>query len=244
MTGKVHPQAVLDMLPFFVAAGHNLYAKSAYIYLMNMQGFETNNPETYNFFMEGYHVVRRSDRFWGGLSTDLIIEQMLMRSLKTVGGLTRGRGMTETERALWLLSRPACSEINDAMQQMCGTMYATSEQHKESSSARQQKDQRDTYLILTYLQDRNPFRSESELKSISSGVVSKGSNADNAKEVGSKVIQNMAGKNVKDFTFRKKDKVIKMNDKGGLKMEGETVKIDPQLLFQRLATAARHYVSE
>ena len=52
--------------------------------------------------------------------------------------------MTEIERELWLLSRPSCTEINDAMQQMCGTMYVTSEQHKESSKARQEKDQGDT----------------------------------------------------------------------------------------------------
>ncbi len=42
------------------------------------------------------HVVRRSDRFWAGLSTDLIIEQVLRRSFKTTGGLTHDRGMTES----------------------------------------------------------------------------------------------------------------------------------------------------
>ena len=46
--------------------------------------------------------------------------------------------------------------------------------------------------------------------------MSNGSNADNAKEVGSKVIQKVVGKKVKDFTFKKKDQVIKMNAKGGL----------------------------
>ena len=42
----------------------------------------------------------------------LLIEQVLMRSLKTTGGLTRGRGMTETQRLVWLLSSKACSEVN------------------------------------------------------------------------------------------------------------------------------------
>ena len=45
--------------------------------------------------MSGLHVVRRSDRFWAGLSPDLVIQQALMHSLKTSGILTRGRGMTE-----------------------------------------------------------------------------------------------------------------------------------------------------
>ena len=141
---KLHLQSVLDMLPYFAAAGHNLYAKSAYVYLMNMLELEISNPEIYHLFMKGHHVIRRSDRFWAGLSTDLVIEQMLMRSLKTVGGLTRGRGMTETQRTLWLLSSPACSEMNEAMQQFSGTTYVTSEQHKDSSAARCKRDVKDT----------------------------------------------------------------------------------------------------
>ena len=48
----------------------------------------------------GVHVVRRSNRLRAGLSTDLVIEQVLMRSLKASGGLTRGRGMTERQRVI------------------------------------------------------------------------------------------------------------------------------------------------
>ena len=61
-------------------------------------------------------LARRSDRFWGGLSTDLVIEQVLMRSLKTSGGLTRGRGMTELQQIIWILSTPACAKVNLSMQ--------------------------------------------------------------------------------------------------------------------------------
>ena len=41
---------------------------------------------------EGYFTIRRSDRFWSGIWSDLTIEQVLMRSMKTSGGLTRGQG--------------------------------------------------------------------------------------------------------------------------------------------------------
>ena len=51
-------------------------------------------------FEAGVHVVRRSNRLRAGLSTDLVIEQVLMRSLKASGGLTRGRGMTERQRVI------------------------------------------------------------------------------------------------------------------------------------------------
>ena len=75
---KLHLQAIHDMLPYFAAAGHNLYTKSAYIYLQLMEDLQEKHPEVYNSFQDGLHVVRRSDRYWAGLSTDLAIEQVLM----------------------------------------------------------------------------------------------------------------------------------------------------------------------
>ena len=66
------------MLPYFAAAGHNLYAKSAYVYLQLMQDLQKTKPSVYNSFVDGLHVVRCSDRFWAGLSTDLIIEQVIL----------------------------------------------------------------------------------------------------------------------------------------------------------------------
>ena len=42
-----------------------------------------------------------------------------MRSVKATGGLTRGSGMTESQRARWLLSMPAhCAEVISAMQEL------------------------------------------------------------------------------------------------------------------------------
>ena len=48
----------------------------------------TDYPWLYTSIAEhGYHTVRRSDRFLAGLWTDLIIEQIMMRSIKSRGGL-------------------------------------------------------------------------------------------------------------------------------------------------------------
>ena len=72
----------------------------------------------------------------------------------------------------------------------CGTMYTTSEQHKETNIATRKRDKRDTEVIIEYLYDRNPFNSEAILKSITSGVVSHASDADQARDIGEKVVQN------------------------------------------------------
>ena len=100
------------------------------IYLQQMEKLPDTHPIVHQQFEPGLHVVRRSDRFWAGLSTDLFIEQVLMRSVKSNGDMTRGRGMTEMQRNVWLLSMPACAQINEAMQQLTGVQYSTSEQQR------------------------------------------------------------------------------------------------------------------
>ena len=105
---RLHLQCVQDMLPYFATSGHRLYAKSAYVYLQMMTALPETHPDVHKKFEEGFHVVRRSNRYWAGLSTDLIIEQVLMRSVKTHGGLTRGKGFTETQRLVWVLSDKRC----------------------------------------------------------------------------------------------------------------------------------------
>ena len=89
-----HLSAVAECLPIFAATGHYNYLKSAHLYLQNMQNLETKDPAVFRKIQDGFHVIRRSDKFWAGLGSDLVIEQTLMRSLKSTGGLTRGSGMS------------------------------------------------------------------------------------------------------------------------------------------------------
>ena len=133
----LHLEALIDMLPFFAASGHYLYLKSARLYLQSMYELETTNLTVFDHFKDnGFHVIKTSDRYWGGISTDLTIEQKLVRSVKTTGGLTRGKGMGEVQRTIWLFSTPICAEIKDALRNITGVSYETSEQHKETTLSR------------------------------------------------------------------------------------------------------------
>lgn len=84
----LHLRALQDMLPYFASSGCNLYPKSGYVYLMMMQNLDIDHLDVYKAIESGFHVVRRSEIYWAGLSTDFAIEQVLMRSVKTAGGLT------------------------------------------------------------------------------------------------------------------------------------------------------------
>ena len=89
---SLHVQSVGKMLNLFAATGHIHYAKCARLYLQQMLQLEQNFPWVYGRFNEeDFHTVRRSSRFWAGFWTDLTIEQVLMRSVKSRGGLTRGK---------------------------------------------------------------------------------------------------------------------------------------------------------
>ena len=123
---KLNEQATGDctlnqyMLPFFAASRHTKYAKCAHVYLQTMLELPGTHPDLHQKIKAGFHVVRRSDRYWAGLSTDIIIQQVFMCSMKTHGGLTRGRGMTEIQRLVWFISMSACVNVTEAMQKLTG----------------------------------------------------------------------------------------------------------------------------
>ena len=85
---------------------------------------------------------------------------VLMRSMKTTGGLTRGHGMSETQQLVWLLSRPACADVNAVTQDVTYVKYLTSKQHKALYKTRKDWDLKDTRTILNFLEDRNLFSND------------------------------------------------------------------------------------
>ena len=210
---ELHLEALTRILPYLAASGHNLYVKCARLYLQSMSDLRTDRPDVYRAFTSGLHVARRSDRFWAGLSIDLVIEQVLMRSLKTGGGLTRGRGLTEQQRLIWLLSMPACAETNHIMQELTGVQFNSGEQNKDMSKARQIRDMKDTVTILRALAAHYPFSldTNNNLRNIMNGVnADSNATADTAKSVGEKILSSMNGKLATDYSFKRSAQAVTM----------------------------------
>ena len=63
-----------------------------------------------------------------------------MRTIKSRGGLTRGCGMTEAVRLLWVHSIHKCSEVHSSMADITGCKHSTSEKHVELGTSRMKKD--------------------------------------------------------------------------------------------------------
>ena len=137
-----------------------------------------------------------------------------MRSMKTTGRLTRGRGKTESQRTRWLLSMPACAEVNSALQELTDNYFSTSDQHKDLTRSRQMIDEEDKNTLLGFLQDRTPFGQDSSLRNIATGITAdKEVTADRARDVGCKILTNMVGQNVGDHSLKKKDHALTMSHK-------------------------------
>ena len=152
----MHLAATKSLLNVFAAAGHFHYAKSVRMYLQQMyQSFKDN----------GYHSMRRGDRYWAGLWSDLIIEQVMMRSVKSRGGLTRGRGFTDNTRHQWVHTAHQCAVIHEAMTATTNSTLGNSEQLVELGTSRRNRDVSDLSTIQAWFSEHNPFEGGTELRS-------------------------------------------------------------------------------
>ena len=64
----------------------------------------------------------------------------MMRSIKSRGGLTRGRGVTESVRTMWVNTAHRCSYVHEAMAELTGLAHTTSYHHKEMGESTRQHD--------------------------------------------------------------------------------------------------------
>jgi len=134
-----------------------------------------------------------------------------MRSLKTTGGLTKGREMTDSQRLVWCASSPVCAEVNDAMQQLTSVKYIPRVDSiiKYLSKARQGRDMTDTMELVSVLKDRNPFDDNPLSGNVVTGVATRVDvNVEQAQRIGQDILSDMVGQHVQQYTFKKKNLAI------------------------------------
>ena len=147
--------------------------------------------------------------------------------------------MNEIQRLLWLLSMPACAQVNVAIQTLTGVRYESTKQHKERGKARQTRDMRDTFKLLAMLKQWDHFAADPALRGLVSGITAnKDVNVDIAKQVGKNILLTMIGVNVLAYTFKRKSQAVTLGSQTAVMIQGEAVQLDPQLLFQRLSIVA------
>ena len=150
----LHLATIASMLSLFAAAGHYNYAKSARLCLQIMNRLETSHPWLYDqFLLHGHTVRQRSNHFWAGVSTDLLIEQTMTKSLKSSSGLTHGRGFGEAVRCVWVESMHQSASMHLALKSIAN-LQPTAAVHTDCSTNR---DHRDLMRVVEWLQQHHLF---------------------------------------------------------------------------------------
>ena len=190
--------ATHKMMNLFTATGHFHYAKSARFYLQQMLDLPSKHPEIYASFKDhGYHAIRRSDRRWAGLWSDFVIEQVMMRSIKS-----RGRGFEESTRNQWVHTAHHCTVIHQAMSSVTNVTSKSSEQHEELGKSRLCRDASDLAAIQNWFVVNNPSDdSIADFKSLSTGVCDNGTiNCDSTEKIGKEIQEGLDGISFQEVT--------------------------------------------
>ena len=240
---EIHLTDTKRTLKLFAATGYSNNAKSVRIYLQQMLKFPEKHPGLHTVFKEnGYHSVRRSDRHWAGLWSDLIIEQVMMKSIKSRLGLTRGRSFTKSTRHQWVHTARQCAVIYEAMPSVTKATLANSEKHVELGVSRKNRDISDLSKIKAWFREHNPFEGGPELRSLSTGICNDGTViCDNSEKTGKEIQKRLDNVYLHDASVTRRLKVrnieslynsVKISDK-------KFVVIKPTALFLRLIAIAQ-----
>lgn len=234
---QAHLNCVKEMLPYFHASGHLPYAKSAHSYLQYMlQLEEVIDPSVYRRFTEGFFTVRHSDKLSCGISTDMTIEQSMMKSMKTDGGISRGRSTKESVISKWVYGMHAMNTVCDELEFLANVRMDTTDQHVDASDSRVEKDAKDIKILLDWFSSHDPFPEINKILSIASGVIGDDKiNCHKAREVGIASMSKTTGQTFNHIKLKRTDKVLPLLAVSStVKVHDEEVPIDPVLLFQRM----------
>ena len=182
-----------------------------------------------------------SDRHWNGLRGNFVIEQTLMHSIKTNGGLTRGRGVFEV---LWTLNLNYTSSVHCAMMELTSMVVNTYNQLVDITEPRQKQDSTDYDNFKIQLKEINPFEFiDANLHSLSSGLVSLAEkyqvNCDDAEQLGAEIHQqleetSLANANIKQQIVNSLASLFNI-----IKVDDKQVFLDCNVFFSHITTIAQ-----
>ena len=209
----LHLYCVQKMILIFHASGHLNYAKSSRRYLDSMRELPNIMSENQYraYTQKGYFTIRRSHRFWSGIFTDQTIEQTLMRSIKAPGGLSHGRGLTDSTQATFVHAIPRCIPICHSLEEFCNVHPETSDQHRDMRTASAAKDGEDASMFYSWLSQHSPlqYKDVDGLVDVANGIVADSSaNADKAVELGQAIAESLNGMTFSDVKLKRTDKAI------------------------------------
>ncbi|GBM84929.1 hypothetical protein AVEN_207137-1 [Araneus ventricosus] len=108
------------------------------------------------FTKDVYFIIRCTDKFWSGIWSDQTIEQTLMKTMKSSGGLTRSGGITESVLTRWTLGMIHLHNICEEVEKYRNITTVTSEQHVDMHPSRIARDNEDIEKLTQWFSEHIP----------------------------------------------------------------------------------------
>ncbi|CAH1099224.1 unnamed protein product [Psylliodes chrysocephalus] len=168
----------------------------------------------------------------------MVIEQSMVKAMKTDGGIARGRSTKESVISKWVYSMHAMNTVCERLEDLANVRMDTTEQHVDASDLRVKKDTKDIRKLLERFSTHDPFPEVDKIIYISSGVVGE-INCYKARVVGLNSMTKLTGLTFNNIKLKRADKVVPLLAMSSIiKVHDEKVPIDPVLLFQRMSITA------
>lgn len=191
------------------------------------------DPDKYLKFAEnGLFTIRRTNKPWSGIWSDMTIEQTAMRFFGTgKEGTQHGRTMTDSIVSRFILGMSYAFEVLDQLERLTNYRSTSSDQHVELTSSRQQKDKEDIEVFKCWLDDHGIF--EHQPVSIMSTI-----DCYRAFEKGLESMAKMVSVDAESCKHSKKNCVKTLiATTPVVEIDNEKILINTTLLFQKIAAS-------
>ncbi|CAG9782212.1 unnamed protein product [Diatraea saccharalis] len=202
---------------------------------------ETMDEQTFENFKNGFFTVKRTEKFNSGTWPDMVIEQSLMKSMKTEGGVSRGRSTQKSVLCKWVYGMYATNTICEEIERFCKISFDSVDQHVDARDSRIKRDNTDVNELVDWFTLHNPFPNTNQLVSLASGIVGNDQiNCHRALEIGLQSMVKITGLNFNEIKLKRVDKVLPLSAVNkSVKINDCKVSVDPLLLFQRITVSKK-----
>ncbi|GBM17758.1 hypothetical protein AVEN_99641-1 [Araneus ventricosus] len=101
----------------------------------------------------------------------MIIEQSLMKSMHTDGGISRGRSTQESVISKWVYSMHATNTVCEGLEDLANVKMDTTDKRVDASDSRAKRDTEDIKKLREWFLLHDPFPVVEKIISIASGVI-------------------------------------------------------------------------
>ncbi|GBO01874.1 hypothetical protein AVEN_114672-1 [Araneus ventricosus] len=153
--------------------------------------------------------------------------------IKTSGGLTTCRGITDGVLTRLTLGMMHLQNICSEIEKFCDVKLTSTEQHVDTRPSRIARDNEDAAKLSQWISEHKPFPKIDVIMPIDSRIV--GGNKVISicqKRLGRDMISKMTGKNFENVKFKRKDKVVTLAfTNSSIKIGNISIVVDPVMLF-------------